>query len=73
MVSSPGPQPLFIFDPEYLRVIILSCSRSADLFACANRPNRLKPTSDFVSICHAMKGSNAPYPEWAVQSQADDD
>jgi len=24
-------------------------------------------------IWHAMKGSNAPYPEWAVQSQADDD
>jgi YVTN family beta-propeller protein len=24
-------------------------------------------------IWHAMKGSSAPYPEWAVQSQADDD
>jgi hypothetical protein len=24
-------------------------------------------------IWHAMKGSNAPYPEWAVQSQLDDD
>src|SRR5262249_19333072 len=24
-------------------------------------------------IWHAMKGSNTPYPEWAVQSQDDDD
>jgi len=67
--------PLDQINPETRRISDRTLRKNA--FASARLP-LAKPDQcpeDLLNriIWHAMKGSSAPYPEWAVQSQADDD
>jgi hypothetical protein len=62
-----NPEPKKVSDPLLRKDAYASARLPLD------QPDRCPEDQLNRILWHAMKGSQAPYPEWAVRSQADKD